>query len=172
LNVLNAKKHAFTIFTYSNGQKQIITGFPENKNMLTGNLEVIDTLYTEDNKRMFLNDYPEDGSYKTNKDYQVIMNIELDNDQQLSNHISKARKATRLIETVNNGGRFDYDICITDKCWGANSNTVQSAIYKAMNIEVKIPEGIDLPGIKGNFYNGPLDDFFKKLGEQLQQEQP
>ena len=41
-----------------------------------------------------------------------------------------------------------------------------------MNIEIKIPEGIDLPGIKGDFYNGPIDDFFRELGEQLQQEQP
>ena len=68
--------------------------------------------------------------------------------------------------------RFDYDLCFSDNCLGANSNTVQSAIYKAMNIEIKIPEGIDLPGIKGDFYNVPLDHFFRKLGEQLQKEQP
>ena len=79
--------------------------------------------------------------------------------------MTKAREAVKFIETSNNGGRFDYDNCITDKCLGANSNTVQSAIYKAMNIEIKIPEGIDLPGIKGDFYNGQLDDFFRKLGE-------
>jgi hypothetical protein len=68
--------------------------------------------------------------------------------------------------------RFDYDLCFSDNCLGANSNTVQSAIYKTMNIEIKIPEGIDLLGIKGDFYNGPIDDFFRKPGEQLQQEQP
>jgi hypothetical protein len=59
-------------------------------------------------------------------------------------------------------------ISITDKCWGANSNTVQSTIYKAMNIEIKIPEVIDFPGIKGDFYNGPLDDFMLKHAQELQ----
>ena len=37
-----------------------------------------------------------------------------------------------------------------------------------MNIEIKIPEGIDLPGIKGDFYNGPLDDFILKYNQELQ----
>ncbi len=44
-------------------------------------------------------------------------------------YITKAREAVKFIETSNNGGRFDYDLCFSDNCLGANSNTVQSAIY-------------------------------------------
>jgi hypothetical protein len=41
-----------------------------------------------------------------------------------------------------------------------------------MGIKIETPEDISLPGINGQFFNGPLDDIARKLGEELQKEQP
>jgi hypothetical protein len=166
------KKHAFTIFTDSKGQKTIISGFPENHNAVTGNLEVIDMPYSVLNEKLLGDDWAYEGNYKKSDKYKVITTIHLQNDQDLQNYLSKAREAVNNIETGNNGGRFDYDFCLTNKCWGANSNTVQFAIHKAMGIKIETPEDISLPGINGQFFNGPLDDIARKLGEELQKEQP
>jgi len=70
------------------------------------------------------------------------------------------------------GGRFDYDICVTDACWGANSNTVQNEIHRAMGSRIQVPKGINLPGINGQFFDGPIDNYFQKVGAELQKEQP
>ena len=64
--------------------------------------------------------------------------------------------------------RFDYDLCFSDNCLGANSNTVQKHIYDAMGFKIKVPEDMNLPGINGKFYNGPLDDFMLKHAQELQ----
>ena len=37
-----------------------------------------------------------------------------------------------------------------------------------MGLKIEVPEGIDLPGINGRFYNGPLDDFILKYNQELQ----
>ena len=57
----------------------------------------------------------------------------------------------KFIETGNNGKRFDYDICLTDQCWG-DSNTFQKLIYDRIGFTFKIPKGIRLPGIEGRVY--------------------
>jgi len=167
--VTNDKKHSFTIFTDSYGKKTIITGFPENKNMITGNLEVIDVTYSADNKKLLADDWAVNaGKYHADKKYTIIQTVVLKDEQEFQSRISAARKAVNFIETGNNGGRFDYDICVSDKCWGANSNTVQYAIHKAMGNEIPIPKDFDLPGIHGKFYEGPLDDLLRKIGENMQ----
>ena len=163
-------EHSYTIFTDSKGHRTIITGFPE-KNSIVGmlfyNLKVVDCPYTEENKRLFGDDWES----KEVKRWSVDK-FNLENDAELQDHLLKARTAVKFIETGNNGGRFDYDLCITDNCSGGNSNTVQKVIWNAMGREIKVQKGIDLPGINGKFYDGPLDDPMRKFGEEIQKEQP
>ena len=154
-------QHSYTIFTNSQGQKTIITGFPENNNakgMLFDKLKVFDIPYIEENQPLLGKDWDSNVLELDKVKRWTIQKIELDNDIELNNHLSKAREAVKMIETGNNGGRFDYDICFTDKCWGGNSNTVQKKLWNAMGYEIKVPKGFSLPGIKGEFYNEPGDD--------------
>ena len=37
-----------------------------------------------------------------------------------------------------------------------------------MGFKIKVPEDMNLPGINGKFYNGPLDDFMLKHAQELQ----
>jgi len=168
-DVIAGKKHGFTIFTDSNNQKTIITGFPERKNMLTGNMEVIDAPYTEASKKLFGKDWVENADYKNSEKHAVIMSIELNNDQELQGYLSKAREAVKAMETGNKGERYDYDICLTDKCWGGNSNTVQRVIYEAMDVKIIVPEGVSLPGIKGEFYDGSTDNLHIKVYKEAKE---
>ena len=165
--------HGFSIFTYSNGQKIIIAGYPENHNFMTGNIRVVEASYIEANQELFGKDWPKTGDYKENKeDYKVIMTKELNNDQELQSYLSKAREAVKSMETGNKGGRFDYDICFTSKCWGENSNTVQRVIYEAMDIEIKPNKGTSMPkmpGIKGKFYDSSTDNLHIKTYKKAQE---
>ncbi|WP_039457832.1 hypothetical protein, partial [Candidatus Jidaibacter acanthamoebae] len=161
-----AYQHGFTIFTDSQGQKTIITGFPEDngiKGMLFDNLEVIDCPYTKENRHRIGKDW----EAKDVKHWS-IQKQELNSDADLQFKLSRAREAVKMIETGNNGGRFDYDLCFTDKCWGGNSNTVQKEIWNAMGYEIKVPKGFSLPGIDGKFYNEPWNDFKNIFREGMQ----
>ena len=55
---------------------------------------------------------------------------------------------------------------------GRNSNTVQKLIYQKMGLKFSVPKDISLPGIKGKSYDGFFDDYLKKVGAELQKEQP
>ena len=41
-----------------------------------------------------------------------------------------------------------------------------------MNLNLHIPKDISLPGIEGSFFDGPMDNYFQKVGAELQKEQP
>ncbi len=160
-------QHSFSIFTDSRGRQTIITAYPEKNIFIGTNLEVVDAPYIDENKKLFYDDWKKEDSKHLS-----IYKLELNNDQELNNYLAKARATVKMIEFGNNGGRFDYDICITDKCWGGNSNTVQRAIYDSMGIKLEIPKNLNLLGIDGKFYDGPLDDFWRKYDEALQKQQP
>ena len=163
------EQHGYTIFTYSDGTQIIITGFPENMNMITGNLKGIIIDYTKDNWKNGL--FPEK-DWKYNLSRKLIQKWEIPNDQELKSYLSQAKQAIDFVNTGNNGERFDYDFCKTDACSGANSNTVQKLLFEKMNLNLDIPKDISLAGIKGKFYDGPFDNYFQKLGTELQKEQP
>ncbi|KIE06300.1 hypothetical protein NF27_AB00010 [Candidatus Jidaibacter acanthamoeba] len=135
--------------------------------MLTKNLQVIDAPYTAENSYLFGDDWKAE-----DVEHCRLHTWELSNDMELKIELSKAREVIKIIETGNNGGRYDYDFCLTDKCWGSNSNTLQGAIHNAMGHKLIIPKGFSLPGINGKFYNGLLDDLLQKMGAELQKEQP
>jgi hypothetical protein len=164
-------QHGYTIFTFSDGKKIIVTGFPERNNMITGDLQVIITEYNEANTHLF----PKGDWDKNHKDLNrraSILTYEFSNDHELNDYFAKAKEAVDVVNKGNKCQRFDYDLCVSDNCWGSNSNTVQSYIYKQMAIELKIPKDINLPGINGKFYDGPMDNVMKRWGEELQKEQP
>ena len=163
------EQHGYTIFTYSDGRKIIVTGFPENMNMFTGNLKGVITEYTITNLKNEL--FPKK-DWENNPSRKLIQKWGLDNDQELNSYLSHAKQAIDFVNTGNNGGRFDYDFCKTDKCGGSNSNTVQKLLFEKMNLKLHIPKDISLAGIKGKFYDGPFDNYFQKLGAELQKEQP
>ncbi|KIE04732.1 hypothetical protein NF27_GB00010 [Candidatus Jidaibacter acanthamoeba] len=131
--------------------------------MLFDNLEVIDCPYTKENRHRIGKDW----EAKDVKHWS-IQKQELNSDADLQFKLSRAREAVKMIETGNNGGRFDYDLCFTDKCWGGNSNTVQKEIWNAMGYEIKVPKGFSLPGIDGKFYNEPWNDFKNIFREGMQ----
>lgn len=169
------KKHGFSIFTKTEGQKTIITGHPEEHNPFK-NLQIVDVPYIEAYKNVLGDDWAKNedgdyqpGDYEHSKKYRVIMRKEFNSDQELEGYLSKARDAVKEMESGNKGGRFDYDLCITDKCSGENSNTVQRVIYDAMGIKIEVPEDISLPGIEGKFYDGPTDNLPHKFGQKLKE---
>jgi hypothetical protein len=41
-----------------------------------------------------------------------------------------------------------------------------------MGIEINVTKGVSLAGIKGKFYDGPLDNIIRKFGEELQKDKP
>lgn len=140
--------------------------------MFTSNLEVVDMPYIEENAKYLSKDWSKRyaGDYYADNECNILMDIELNNDQELKGYLSRAREAVKFMETGNKGGRFDYDLCLTGKCWGGNSNTVQRAIYDRMGIELDIPKEYKMPGIDGRFYNGPMDDVLKRSNKEKQQE--
>ena len=166
--VIAGENHGFSIFTDSNNQKTIIAGYPE-KHKFWKDLQVIDAPYIEANKEFFGKDWAKFGDYKHSKKHTIIMTKELNSDQELQDYLSKAREAVKAMETSNKGGRYDYDICLTDKCWGENSNTVQRVIYESMDIKIEVPKGINLPGIDGKFYDGPTDNLHIKTYKKAQE---
>ena len=164
-NTYGIFQHAYTLYTFSDGTKIIHTGFPEDNNMATGNLKAVDSIYDELNKHLFRNDYQD----KKQRPHIKLYEKNLFSDIELQNYLSKAREVITKIETGNNGARFDYDACLTDNCWGANSNTVQRLIHDAMGTSSewinKIPDGVRLPGINGMLYDGLFDNFVHKYEE-------
>jgi hypothetical protein len=152
--------HGYTIFTFSDGKQVIVAGFPEKSNMVKDNLKGIAVEYTKENldKGLFL-----ERDWKDFKNV-LLQEWEFSDDSALEDKLSKAREAVNFIEIGNNGGRFDYDICVTDHCLGANSNTVQKKIFEAMGLDLT-PVGVSLPGIKGKFFESPLE----KLHNRVQQ---
>ena len=164
------RMHGFSIFTYSNGQKIIFAGYPEEHNPLR-NLQIVDELYVVANKKLLGDDWVDVG-YENSKKHKIIMTKTFDNDQELNGYLSRAREAVKFMETGNKGERFDYDICFTAKCWGENSNTVQRVIYDAMGIEIKPDNGApmpNMPGIKGRFYEGSTDSLHIKTYKKAQE---
>jgi len=149
-------QHIYTIFTDSNGKQTIIAGFPEDSNMFKGNLEVVDLAYTKDNAKYFGDDWKESGA----KRWQIGETKVLTNDMELQNYLHKARDVVKVINSGNNGGKYDYDICITDNCLGGNSNIVQKMIHNAMGTGMlnDMPQGFNAPGINGGIYVGPVDN--------------
>lgn len=161
--------HAYTIFTYSSGKEVIVTGFPEGNNPLTGNLQGAVVKYTKENKEQEL--FPK-SDWMDNSRRVTIKEWKFGSDAELEQALQKARKAIDFVETGNKGGRFDYDVCVSNKCWGANSNTVQKIVYKEMGLHFQIPKDVNLPGIEGEFYDGPLDNLPGKLAEEHQKQKP
>ncbi|CAL7964042.1 Protein translocase subunit SecA (modular protein) [Gammaproteobacteria bacterium] len=163
--------HGFTIFTDSKGQKTIIAGYPEGHNAML-NLQIVDAPYIEANAKLLDKDWAKRGNY--GKDYRIIKTEILGSDQDLQDYLSKAREAVEVIKQSaikagNNEGRFDYDLCITDRCWGSNSNTVQRAVWDGMGMKIEVPRDIKMPGIEGKFYKGPMDDVLQKVGDAIQE---
>ncbi len=165
--------HGFTIFTDSTGQKTIIAGYPEKHNFLL-NLEIVDAPYVEANAKLLDKDWASEGDYKNQKnEYKIIKTERPSTDQDLQKYLSKAREAIsaikqKAIRLGNNDGMFDYDLCITDKCWGGNSNTVQRAIWDSMGMKIEVPSDIKMPGIEGKFYIGSMDDVLQNAGDAVQ----
>jgi hypothetical protein len=145
--------HGYAVFTFSDGKQIIVAGFPEESNMLKGNLKGVIAEYTKENldKGLFL-----EKDWKGSKRV-LVQQWKFSSDSELRNQLAKAKRAINFIETGNNGGRFDYDICLTDSCPGANSNTVQRRLFEELGLTLEIPEDLNLAGIRGVFFNGPLD---------------
>ena len=164
--------HSYTLYTYSDGTIIIHTGFPKDGNMVTGNLKFIEAPYTKKYRSMIGDDFKEEDGPKHWRLDRFVLN----SDTELNAYLEKARNVGKFINTGNNGGPFDYDICVTEKCFGANSNTVQRVLHEAMGtarwINKETLKAFNLPGIHGKFYDGPSDDLIRKLGAELQNDQP
>ncbi|RYE12185.1 MAG: hypothetical protein EOP34_11295, partial [Rickettsiales bacterium] len=136
--------------------------------MFTGDMKVYDLPYIDANKDALGKDWAEKGDYKKEREKYKIINLEvLENDKELNMYLTRAREAVNKINTGNGGEKYDYDICITDKCYGGNSNTVQKLIYENMGIKMKVPDNIDMPGINGEFYVGPTENWKEKSGKLI-----
>ncbi|WP_165379575.1 hypothetical protein, partial [Rickettsiales endosymbiont of Peranema trichophorum] len=161
-------KHSFSIITYSDGRKEIVTGLLEERTlfgMVIKDLDIHHIKYVDENRETLGLDWKEKAD-RNNIKHILMQEFSFQNDYELGSYVDKGIKGLQALD------KQDYDICSTDRCWGGNSNTVQKYFYDAMGLKLNIPEqyrlpnalGLSqLPGIDGTFYKGALEKGYEAL---------